>query len=167
MAHVEKRGAALQTSERGATSPLSERLEILPARFMDRVERLLGRWEPGWPFPRWPEQSLFHAPALDVYEEGDAVVVETELPGMKKEDVEIKLTGNLLAISATRHDEKKVERKNYLRLERSSGALSRTVRLPVDVQADKITATLKDGVLEVRAPKAEAAKAETRSVTVT
>lgn len=77
-----------------------------------------------------------------------------------------KLTGDLLTISGKRESEKKVERKDYFRLERSASAVSRSVRLPVEVQADKMTATLEDGVLEIRAPRSEAAKAASRIVPV-
>jgi HSP20 family protein len=86
---------------------------------------------------------------------------------MRREDLDVKLTGDVLTISGKRESEKKVERKNYFRVERSAAAVSRTIRLPADVQADKMTAHLKDGVLEIRAPKSEAAKASSRSVPIT
>jgi HSP20 family protein len=156
-------GLTLSVDEARLAGRLAERFEDLPSRLMERLDRLLGRWEPGWAALRWPEEALLSAPAVDVYEDGDMLVIETELPGVKKEQIEVKLTGNMLTISGTREE----ERKNYLRLERCSGAVTRTIRLPVDVVADGVTATLKDGVLEVRAPKTEAARSSTKTASVT
>jgi HSP20 family protein len=141
----------------------------MPSRLFERLDRFLSDWEPFWPALRLPEEvgAVARPPAVDVYEDKDAIVVETELPGMKKEELEVKLTTDLLTISGTHESEKKVEHKNYFRSERSSSAVSRTIRLPAEVQADKMTAQLKDGVLVVRAPKSEAAMASSRTVPVT
>jgi HSP20 family protein len=87
--------------------------------------------------------------------------------GPGKEDVDVKLTGDVLTITGKAQSEKREEKKNYFRLERSASAVSRTIRLPVEVQVDRMTAELKDGVLVIRAPKSEAAKASSRTVPVT
>lgn len=166
MASIEKR-AAIPVAEKGSMVPIARHLDFMPSRLMERLDRFLGEWDPMWPSFRMPEDVVVKTPAIDVYEDKDAIVVETELPGMKKEEIEVKLTGDLLTISGKRESEKKVERKNYFRVERSASAVSRSVRLPVEVQADKMTAQLKDGVLEIRAPKSEAAKASSRSVPIT
>jgi HSP20 family protein len=166
MATVEKRAAGPQ-AEKGTIVPITRHMEFMPTRLMERLDQLLGSWDTLWPSIRWPDEVLVRTPAVDVYEDKDAIVVETELPGMKKEDVEVKLTGDLLTISGKRQDEKKIERKDYFRVERSASAFSRSVRLPVEVQIDKMTAQLKDGVLEIRAPKSEAARAGSRSVPIT
>ena len=166
MASIEKHAATLP-AEKGTVVPIARHLDFIPTRLMERLDRFLGEWDPLWPSFRWPEEVVARPPAIDVYEDKDAIVIETELPGMKKEEIEVKLTGDLLTISGKHESEKKVERKNYFRVERSASAVSRSVRLPVEVQADKMTAQLKDGVLEIRAPKSEAAKASGRSVPVT
>jgi len=166
MASVEKRATA-PVEEKGTLVPISRHLEDWPARMMERFERFLGDRDQLFPSLRLPEVMAFRAPAMDVYEDKDAIVVETELPGMTKEEIEVKLTGDLLTISGRHEREEKVERKSYFRVERSASAVSRSIRLPVDVQADKMTAHLKDGVLEIRAPKSEAAKAAGRVVPVT
>jgi HSP20 family protein len=165
MASVVKREANPH-EERGAIVPITRHLELMPSRLMQRLDRLLGEWDPWWPSLRLAEEVGGGTPAIDVYEDKDAIVVETELPGMKKEDLDVKLTGDLLTISGKRENEKKVERKNYFRVERSARAVSRSIRLPVEVQADKMTAQLKDGILEIRAPKSEAAMASSRSVPI-
>ena len=166
MATLEKRATA-SAEEKGTLVPISRHLEDWPSRLMERFERFLGERESFFPSFHLPEVTAFRMPAMDVYEDQDAIVVETELPGMKKEEIEVKLSGDLLTISGKHEREEQVERKNYLRVERSASAVSRSIRLPVDVQADKMTAHLKDGVLEIRAPKADASKAGGRTVPVT
>jgi len=153
------------------------RTEVVPARTLfpeltERFEELLG--EPfgmlRWPI-RWPELGLSHElmkmPVMDIFEEGDAVVVKAEVPGLAKADLDIRLAGDVLTVSGKKEKEEKVERKDYHRYERSSGSFARSVRLPAEVEAAKVTATLKDGVLEIRAPKSEAAKAKSRKIEVT
>ncbi|HEX8960503.1 MAG TPA: Hsp20/alpha crystallin family protein [Geobacteraceae bacterium] len=102
--------------------------------------------------------------SVDIYEEGDNVVVKAEVPGMKKDDIEVNLTEDTITISGQKKSEEKVERKDFYRLERSFGSFTRKLRLPADIQTDKAKATFKDGVLEVRIPKAPSAKA--RKVTI-
>ena len=164
MASVEKR--AMTHSAERAPTPITRHLESMPSRLMERLDRFLSDWDPMWPSFRLPEEVSLRTPAVDVYEDKDDIVVETEVPGMRREDLEVKLTGDVLTISGKRESEKKVERKSYFRVERSAAAVSRTIRLPTEVQADKMTAHLKDGVLEIRAPKSEAARASSRSVPI-
>jgi len=166
MATAEKRAMTPATTP-GTVVPITRHLELMPSRLWERLDRFLGDWDPLWPSLRMPHEVTFKTPAVDVYEDDEAIVVETELPGMKKEEIEVKLAGDLLTITGKHEAEKKIERKNYFRVERSASAVSRSVRLPVEVKADLMTATLKDGVLEIRAPRTEAAKASSRSVPVT
>ena len=86
---------------------------------------------------------------LDVYEQGDEVVVKAELPGIAKDDLEISLSDSTLTVKGEkrRHEEKKQE--DYTYSERSFGMISRTVELPAEVKADQAKASLKDGVLEM------------------
>jgi HSP20 family protein len=94
-------------------------------------------------------------PTCDVFEEGNEVVVKSDLPGLNKEDVNVKLVDNNLVISGERRTEEKIERKDFMRLERSHGSFSRTVGLPEGIDAEHVKASFKDGVLEVRIPKTE------------
>lgn len=155
-----------QAAKRGEIVPVRSRLEMLPASLMERFEEMLGRWEPWWPALRWPSEAIL-SPAIDMYEEGDALVVQAEVPGLDKGDVEIDVSGDVLTIKGKKEKEEKVERKDYFRFERSAGAFTRSVRLPFEVQLEKMTAKLENGVLEVRAPKTEAAKAGTRKIAIT
>jgi len=92
-------------------------------------------------------------PTIDVFEEKGEVVIKAEIPGIKREDINVKLVGNNIVISGEKNTEEKVERKNYLRLEREHGSFNRTLALPEGVDAEHIKASYKDGVLEVRLPK--------------
>ncbi len=92
-------------------------------------------------------------PAVDVFEEKGEVVVKTELPGVKREDIGIQLVGRTMIISGERKSEERVERKDYLRLERSHGSFNRTLSLPEGVDTDQAKAAFKDGLLEVRFPR--------------
>ena len=95
------------------------------------------------------------APAVDMYEEGNEVVVKAELPGIKKENVKVNMVENTLTITGEKATEEKVERKDYLRLERSHGTFSRTLTLPEGLKVEKIHAAFTDGVLEIRIPRQE------------
>ncbi|MEN2986521.1 MAG: Hsp20/alpha crystallin family protein [Thermodesulfovibrionaceae bacterium] len=114
--------------------------------------------------PRLREEVV--SPAVDIYEEGDDLVVKAELPGLKKEDIEVKLTDDYITISGEKKKEEKVEEKNYFRYERSYGSFSRTFRLPLEVQTDKAKAKFENGILEIRIPKTEQAKAKERKLQI-
>ncbi|HZM04413.1 MAG TPA: Hsp20/alpha crystallin family protein [Candidatus Saccharimonadales bacterium] len=96
-------------------------------------------------------------PALDLYAEKDHLVVRVELPGLKKEDIEISLQNGFLTVSGERKRDDKREIATA-RSERVLGRFQRTVSLPAPVEADKIQATYTDGILTVTLPKSEEAK---------
>jgi HSP20 family protein len=107
---------------------------------------------------RWFSEMEEISPAVDIFEEGDQLVVKVELPGMKKEDLEVSLKDDLLTISGEKQKEKKEEKANYYRMESTHGAFRRSFRLPVEVETNKSKATFTDGILELRMPKSEEAK---------
>ncbi len=119
---------------------------------------------PDGPFVRQSRMLGDWAPALDVEEQDDAFVVYAELPGMKREAIDISLNNGLLVIQGERTEEKPSQGQSH-RTERYYGKFSRTVSLPSEVDADKVTATYRDGVLLVRLPKAEQAKPRQIEVT--
>jgi HSP20 family protein len=102
--------------------------------------------------------------ALDVYETDDSLVVKTSIPGVKPEDVDINIKGNVLSISGESKEEEEVKEENYLRRERRYGSFSRTLALPEGVDADKAEADFEDGVLTLTIPKAPEAKPKTITV---
>jgi HSP20 family protein len=94
-------------------------------------------------------------PAMDVVETDDHFVLRADLPGMSENDVNIELEDNVLTISGERKAEHEQRGEGYYRVERSSGAFSRSLTLPEGVNADAIQANFQNGVLEVRIPKPE------------
>src|SRR5438067_10964281 len=97
------------------------------------------------------------APALDLYQNNDNVVAMVELPGMRKEDIEISLHEGVLTVGGERKHEGS-DGENAERSERYVGKFRRSITLPSRVDASKVTATYKDGILTVTMPKAEEAK---------
>lgn len=97
-------------------------------------------------------------PAVDLYEDRDKLVVKIEVPGMKKEDIDVSLHDGVLAISGERKSEEKYVKGETHRSERFVGRFSRALSLPVAVQADKTSANYQDGILTISLPKAEEAK---------
>ena len=96
-------------------------------------------------------------PAANVWEQGDALLVEMELPGIKNDQVDISVAGGELSVKVDRPE---VEQENvtYHRRERPVGSFTRVLRLPVEVDANRVEAELRDGVLLITLPKAESAK---------
>ena len=97
-------------------------------------------------------------PSIDLYEERDHLMLKAELPGMKKEDIDISLHGDVLTLSGERKEEKEYEQAETYRSERFLGKFQRTFTLPVAVDASKVQASYKDGILTVQLPKSEEAK---------
>ncbi|HLP77710.1 MAG TPA: Hsp20/alpha crystallin family protein [Candidatus Paceibacterota bacterium] len=97
-------------------------------------------------------------PALDIHENNENIVVRAELPGMKKEDMEISLHDGSLSISGERKADRKFENAEVYRSERFIGRFQRTIALPSPVSAERITAQYKDGILTITLPKTEDAK---------
>src|SRR4051794_2401950 len=97
------------------------------------------------------------SPALDLYQNNDNVVAVLELPGMRKEDIDISLHDGMLTIAGERQISSG-EGENAERTERFSGKFRRSISLPTRVDAGKVNATYKDGILTVTLPKAEEAK---------
>lgn len=111
----------------------------------------------------WRDVSRFNGapfgetfPALNVWESGDALFVEAELPGLSQDDLELEIVSGELTIKGQRPDVKQ-QGESYHRQERGTGSFTRRLRLPVDVDASKVEASLQHGVLAIRLPKAEAA----------
>jgi HSP20 family protein len=95
-------------------------------------------------------------PAVDILEKDDQVIVRADLPGLKKEDVEVAVEGDLLTIRGSRQEEKEVKEKDYYRSERSMGEFERTIALPDGVSTESIHASYQNGVLEVVIPRPNA-----------
>ncbi len=105
-------------------------------------------------------------PAVDLYEEKNSYVVKAELPGVKQEDIKVSLTNNTLTLKGERKESREEKHKGYHHLERCQGEFYRSFQLPAEVDAEKIKATYKEGVLEIEIPKSEKAKPKEISIKV-
>jgi len=112
-------------------------------------------------FGGWPTTALEGRvwPAMDVSEDENEVVVTAEVPGCKADDVDIAVHGNTLSITGEKKQQQEKKEKGYYHLERSYGSFRRELTLPADVETAKVEAVCKDGVLSIKLPKAEKAKA--------
>lgn len=104
-------------------------------------------------------------PAVNVWEEGDTVKVEAELPGIRPEQIEISVIGGELSLKVERVAVEQAD-VTYHRRERPVGTMTRMLRLPSDVDSQRVAADLRDGVLTISLPKAEAAKPRKINVSV-
>ncbi|HVO56336.1 MAG TPA: Hsp20/alpha crystallin family protein [Dongiaceae bacterium] len=113
------------------------------------------------------EQNLTSwAPAVDIHEGEQELVVKADLPGVKPEDLDIRVENNILTIRGERKFDQKTEEKNYLRVERSYGSFARSFSLANTVNTEAIKADYKDGVLTLSIPKREEAKPKQIKVSV-
>ncbi|MHB8658094.1 MAG: Hsp20/alpha crystallin family protein [Solirubrobacteraceae bacterium] len=113
----------------------------------------------GAPLRRW-------VPAMDLVETGDDFVLRADLPGLSEDDVHIELEDSVLTIAGERKAEHEERQEGYYRVERASGAFSRSLTLPDGVDPDSVKANFERGVLEVRIPKPEARKPRKVSISV-
>jgi HSP20 family protein len=104
-------------------------------------------------------------PPVDIYETDNALVLKVELPGVSKDEVSVEIHENTLSLSGERKCESAVKGGHYHRVEGIYGAFQRAFRLPATVDREQVQATYKDGVLELRLPKLEAAKPKGIAIT--
>jgi HSP20 family protein len=119
-------------------------------------------------FRNHPEESALTtwAPAVDIYETPNELVVKADLPDVNEKDIDVRVENNLLTIRGERKFEKSVSEENFLRVERTYGSFSRSFSLPTTVNAETIGAEYKNGVLTVTLPKREESKPRQVKVTV-
>ncbi|HEY4485078.1 MAG TPA: Hsp20/alpha crystallin family protein [Nitrospiria bacterium] len=104
------------------------------------------------------------APAVDILEKEDEIILKAELPGILLEGIDLQVKDDILTLRGERQFEKDAKKENYHRIERSYGAFTRSFTLPSTVDQAGIRAKLKDGILEVKLPKAQAA--ETKAIPI-
>jgi HSP20 family protein len=130
-------------------------LDAMERMVHNTVNRALGSFTPfqvGGLFDRIGGLSAVN-PTVDIYEEGDHLVVKAELPGIDKNDLIVRLLDNALIISGEKKTERTEGNRDYYRIERSSGSFERNIRLPEGVNTEKATARFRNGILEIRLPK--------------
>ena len=106
------------------------------------------------------------APAVDMYETKDDLVVTAELPGVNEKEVQLSITGDVLSLKGERTLNQDTSQENFHRGERWYGRFERHLSLPISVQADKVKATYRDGVLTITLPKAEEIKPKSIKIDV-
>jgi HSP20 family protein len=127
------------------------------ADIQTEVNRLFDNFF-GRPSSAAAQSGRVWAPAVDIYETKDDLVLTVELPGVREKDVTVSITGDLLVIKGERRFEQEVKEQSFLHVERTYGTFERLIQLPMPVQSDKVKATYRDGVLVIQLPKVEAVK---------
>ena len=143
-------------------TPITE----IEKNFHEFERRMEEVFSDGWRFPsRWelPDWSRFNklknmTPKVDIVDRDDDILVRADIPGVRKENVEVTLTDNTITIKGKTSEEKKEEKGDYFRSETMKGSFSRTVYLPSEVDGNRARSTHKDGMLEVVVPKLDKAK---------
>jgi HSP20 family protein len=126
--------------------------------FQDRMNCLFANFRMRTPLAEEEIAQGKWVPAVDIYETTKAIILKTELPGITKEDIHVEVKDNTLTLKGEKKFSKEVQEESYHRIERSYGAFQRVFTLPGTVQADRVKAQCKDGILEIILPKAEEAK---------
>lgn len=136
-----------------------------PAREMislrDAMERL---FDDAFMRPANLSANAWSVPAVDMYQTDNEVVVKAALPGVKADEVQINVTGEILTLRGEVKREEEVKEKTYHVREQRWGAFERSLVLPIDVVADKAKAEFENGVLTITLPKAEEVKPKTISI---
>jgi len=108
--------------------------------------------------PRTEDSFGAWAPPVDIFEKDDHLVIRAEIPGVRKEDMDVGIENGVLTLHGERKQETEVKEETAYRMERVYGTFTRSFTLPTTVDSARVRATYKDGVLEVTVPKAESAK---------
>jgi HSP20 family protein len=148
--------------------PWSNRNVSTPERFrqfQDEVNDMFTNMFRGLPMLSWGNGSeTGWVPAINVKDDEKSVTLTAELPGVKREDVKIEVTGDRLILRGEKHEEKSEKKDNWWRKEATYGAFMRQVALPTDVESDRAEAKMENGVLTVRIPKATTSKSKSIKV---
>ncbi len=132
--------------------PWRRRMEL--ADLHREMEDAFGRLFHEWPFGLSLKEGDW-VPPMDISEGAKNLVAKVEVPGIDPKDIDISLQGGVLTVRGERKQEKEERQENFHSVERSYGSFCRSIRLPVEVNADKVKASYKDGVLTITMPKAK------------
>jgi HSP20 family protein len=120
-----------------------------PWRELERMQRALSRWT---------SPSAVEFPAVNIWVSGDTAILTTELPGVDAKDIDISVVGKSLTLRGSREPEALKENESYHRRERWHGQFTKTVEAPFDIEAGKVEAKFRKGILSITLPRAEADK---------
>jgi HSP20 family protein len=165
-------GGVNAMSTNGKPTQLSVRRTIFPELEEMRNEfrdMLRGIWDMRRPLSALrPDWLSAREPAVDVFEREGKVIVKAEMPGIQLSDIDVSISDDELRISGERREEKEIKEENYYRSERTVGHVFRALALPEGCNADAVSATMRDGLLEIVIPRKEQAvskKVEVRAAT--
>ncbi len=150
--------------------------ELIPWRPIREIDEIFDEMEHhfedvfGRPFfpVTWKRAPAVRAwsPPLEVFEREDEYIVKAELPGMKKEEIDISVIGDTLTIKGERKTEKEAKEEDYYLCERCYGSFERSLSLPTAVETGKVEAKYENGVLEIKLPKIPEAKPKRVEISV-
>jgi HSP20 family protein len=154
---LKERQSGQETRLQGRQQDVQEGRMLSPFAQMDRLfdevfkRPFFSLWSTRMSGGEEAEQQIYLP--VDIFEDGESVMVRAEIPGIRKEDLNLQLTPDSITISGKKSNEQKVQEKDFYRLECSYGSFTRTCQLPAEITVDKARAVFKDGILEVRIPK--------------
>jgi HSP20 family protein len=134
--------------------------------FRQEMDKLMESFLGGFDLRPFGRRSEAFTPQIDVVDTDKEIKVSAELPGLDEKDIEVSLTKETLTIKGEKKEEKEEKGKDYYRSERSYGSFTRAIPLPVEIDAENVTASFKKGVLTVNLPKTKQAINETKKVSV-
>jgi HSP20 family protein len=151
-----KKEVPVKAEQHGVFKEMEERMQQLERHFESLFPRNWYR-PMHLDFPEWTQLGMtgLKTPKVDIIDRDGDILVRAEIPGVKKEDLDISLTDTAITIKGCTSEEKKEEDGDYFRSEIMKGSFSRTLPLPAEVDGGKATSTFKDGMLEVVVPKHE------------
>lgn len=135
-------------------------MALIPYRPFRDLEEFFDEWLDH--FKEWtlPEFSMIEEPRMDIYEKGDKIFAEVEMPGIDPSSINVSVEDNLLKIEAKKEEKKEKKGKGYYRKELRSGYLRRVVTLPAKVKGEAAKATYENGVLTIEIPKVKEEKSK-------
>jgi HSP20 family protein len=159
------------SKEQRDIAPTEKERTGLPAFWPDDFDRIMDRFfsRPMRGFWRM-RPSMGHRdrwlPDMDVFEQEGKMVARFDLPGMKREDIEVAVEGDMLVVRGQRQEEKEIKEESYYCAERAAGAFYRAIRIPEETKPEAIEASYRDGVLELRVPRPATAEHKKLKVAV-
>jgi HSP20 family protein len=171
----ERRSTQQMTQPGGPQTALSQRRQAVPGlftspfsfmrRFGEGMEQLFAEFGGGGLMPRGFTEIAAWAPQIEMFQRDGQVIIRADLPGLKKDDMQVELRDDSVIIRGERQEERKEEGEGFYRTERTYGRFYREIPLPAGVDTSKATATFRDGVLEIAMP-AEQSEARRRQLEI-
>ena len=137
-----------------------------PLREIENLHARMNQLMASWPDGEEAMTVSDWSPLVDILEQNGEYLLKAEVPGVKKEDLKVRVEDGTLQIVGERKSEKEEKGKKFHRIERSYGNFERRFSLPEDVDASKVSSEFKDGILQIHLPKTQAAKAKAIEVKV-